>query len=504
MNSMRNPLPTQGFAARLLTTALAACAMTAVAVAEDAAPPAPFGPVPTENQLRWQKMEAYGLVCMGLNTYTGQEFGYGDESAKLFNPVKFDADKIVETYKKAGLTGLILVAKHHGGFCLWPSKYTEYSVKNSPYKNGKGDIVREFADACQRHGLKFGIYLSPWDRNHAEYARPGYVTYFRNQIQELLTNYGPIFEIWFDGANGFDGYFGGAKEHRDMDQVNYYNWPSIFKMIRELQPNTIIWDPTQVVSVPPDVRWGGNENGVADETQSSVVTQLAGGVKGSWWIPIESDVATRFSWFHHPDQNFLVKPPAELVKIYFETVGRNSTLLMSAAPDADGLIDSHDVRTLEEWGSLIKSIFAKNLALGATATASNVRGNSDRFAAVNAVSGKDGAYWATDDGVTTGELIVTLPTKSTFNVVQLQEGIALGQRVEGFAVDAWGDDGQWKEITKGTTIGYKRLLVLHKDVSTTKLRLRITQSGASPVISNLSLYESPYPILEVAGLRSRY
>ncbi len=204
--------------------------------------PEPYGPVPSENQMRWQEMEYYAFVHFSLNTYTDQSWGFGNEDVKLFNPTELDCRQWARICKEAGMKGIIITAKHHCGFCLWPSKYTEYSVKNAPWKNGKGDMVREMADACKEYGLKLGIYLSPWDRNHPDYGKPEYITYFRNQLTELLTNYGEIFEVWFDGANGGDGYYGGANETRVIDRTTYYDWKNTYKLIRKLQPNIVIWN----------------------------------------------------------------------------------------------------------------------------------------------------------------------------------------------------------------------------------------------------------------------
>ena len=230
--------------------------------------PAPFGPVPSANQMRWQEMEYYAFVHFSLNTYTDQSWGYGNEDINLFNPEKLDCRQWARICKQAGMKGIIITAKHHSGFCLWPSKYTEYSVKNAPWKNGKGDIVREMADACKEYGLKLGIYLSPWDRNHPDYGKPEYITYFRNQLTELLTNYGPIFEVWFDGANGGTGYYGGANENRKIDRTTYYDWSNTYKLIRKLQPNIVIWNDG---GDRGDLRWVGTEAGYVGETNWSLL-----------------------------------------------------------------------------------------------------------------------------------------------------------------------------------------------------------------------------------------
>ena len=243
-------------------TALAvALAMTMGANAQrKVTAPAPCGPLPNANQLRWHQLETYAFLHYSLNTYTDQEWGFGDEDPMLFNPSNLDARQWARTCKEAGMKGIILTAKHHCGFCLWPSKYTEFSVKNAPWKNGKGDVVRELADACKEYGLKFAVYLSPWDRNHAEYARPEYVTYFRNQLEELLTQYGEMFEVWFDGANGGTGYYGGANEARKIDGATYYDWPKTFEMIHQWQPKLAIWGDRA------ELRWIGTEKGYAGLT----------------------------------------------------------------------------------------------------------------------------------------------------------------------------------------------------------------------------------------------
>ncbi|MDE7117374.1 MAG: alpha-L-fucosidase, partial [Bacteroidaceae bacterium] len=226
---------------RMVTVTTMAMSLSLPAVADKVDPPQPCGPVPSENQLKWQDMEMYAFIHFSLNTYTDQEWGFGDEKPELFNPSRLDAKQWARVCKEAGMSGIIFTAKHHCGFCMWPSAYTEYSVKNAPWRGGKGDVVKEIADACREEGLKFAVYLSPWDRNHPEYGRSEYVTYFRNQLEELLTNYGDVFEVWFDGANGGDGWYGGANETRNIDRTTYYQWPETYAMIRRLQPQCLIW-----------------------------------------------------------------------------------------------------------------------------------------------------------------------------------------------------------------------------------------------------------------------
>ncbi|MCB0630765.1 MAG: alpha-L-fucosidase, partial [Lewinella sp.] len=269
-------------------------------------PPAPVLPVPDQKQLDWQELEFYAFVHFNMNTFTNMEWGFGDESPELFNPAELDCRQWAKVCKDAGMKGIILTAKHHDGFCLWPSEYTEHSVKNSPWKDGKGDVVQELADACKEYGLKLGVYLSPWDRNHADYGTPEYLTYFRNQLRELLTNYGEVFEVWFDGANGGTGYYGGANEERRVDKTTYYDWPNTYKIVRELQPHAVLFS-----DAGPDVRWVGNEDGHAFRTMWSNLMRdsvypgmpdysqkyASGQENGTHWVPGETNVSIRPGWF---------------------------------------------------------------------------------------------------------------------------------------------------------------------------------------------------------------
>ncbi|RPI19457.1 MAG: hypothetical protein EHM61_28290, partial [Acidobacteria bacterium] len=295
-------------------------------------PPKPFGAVPTDRQLRWHQLQFYGFIHFTVNTFTDKEWGYGDEPESIFNPADFDAGQIVRTAKEAGMKGLVLTCKHHDGFCLWPSEFTEHSVKNSPWRNGKGDLVRDIADACRRQGLEFGVYLSPWDRNHKDYGTPAYISYYRNQLRELLTRYGPIFEVWFDGANGGDGYYGGARETRRIDNRTYYDWDRTWSIVRELQPMACMFSDGG-----PDVRWVGNERGVAGDPCWSTMDragllpghadakQLNAGQRGGTdWLPAEVDVSIRPGWFYHSREDAAVKSPEQLVDIYYKSIGRGA------------------------------------------------------------------------------------------------------------------------------------------------------------------------------------
>jgi alpha-L-fucosidase len=457
-------------------------------------PPAPYGPLPSARQLAWQEMETIGFLHFTVNTFTDKEWGYGDEEEKLFNPTAFDADQIVSAARDAGLKQLILTAKHHDGFCLWPSQYTEHSVKHSPWQSGRGDVVKAIADACRKHGLKFGVYLSPWDRNHKDYGRPEYLTYFRNQLRELLTNYGPIGEVWFDGANGGDGYYGGARERRSIDNKTYYDWTNTWSIVRELQPGACMFSDGG-----PDVRWVGNERGVAGETcwatlnAASFLPGVAdskrlnrGDRPGTHWMPAECDVSIRPGWFYHQSEDGKVKTPQQLVELYYKSVGRGAVLLLNLPPDRRGRIHEHDAKSLREFRRILDATFARDLANRAKVVASNTRGRDGRFAPKHLTDGRRETYWATDDGAANPEVILELGKPATFNVVRLREYLPLGQRIEAFALDQW-QDGRWVEFATGTSIGNCRL-VRGESVTTDKVRLRIVKSPVCPALSELGLF----------------
>jgi len=461
-------------------------------------PPKPYGPTPSTRQLRWHEMEFYGFLHFTVNTFTDKEWGYGDESSSIFNPTDFNAEQIVSTAAAAGMKGLILTCKHHDGFCLWPSKYTEHSVKNSPWRNGQGDVVKEIATACRKYGLKFGVYLSPWDRNRKDYGRPEYLDYYRNQLRELLTLYGPVFEIFFDGANGGDGYYGGAREKRTIDRDTYYDWPTTWDLVRSLQPDTCLFS-----DAGPDVRWVGNERGIAGDPLWSTLNKVdfapgradearlnRGDRPGSDWVPAECDVSIRPGWFYHAKEDGRVKSGATLVDLYYASVGRGGSFLLNLAPDRRGQIADPDVISLREFRRILDATFKQDYAQNARVSASNTRGSGDRrFSPRNVIDGKRNTYWATDDSIKTPELTIDLGRERTFNVVRLREYLPLGQRVEAFALDIW-KDNKWQEFATGTSIGNCKL-VRGKPVTTTKVRLRITQAPVCPAISELSLYAEP-------------
>lgn len=463
----------------------------------DVLPPSPVLPVPTHHQLEWQKKELFAFVHFTVNTFTGKEWGYGDENPDIFDPVYFNPDQWANVLKGAGFKGAILTAKHHDGFCLWPSRYTEHSVRSISWKNGKGDVVRDFRDACLQHGLEFGIYLSPWDRNRADYASPAYVEYYKNQLKELISSYGPIFEIWFDGANGGDGYYGGAREMRKIDDKVYYNWPETFKIVRSYNPKTIIRGDARSSA---DSRWCGNEKGYIGETNWNMVDPdmlLAlggdrikilntGDENGAIWMPAEVDVSIRPGWFYHESEDSLVKTPDELFDIYLNSIGRGSPLLLNIAPDKRGLIPAPDVQSLLLWKKKMDKVFANNHAPAAKVTVDSYRGKSSQFSAANLTDGNKETYWATDDKITSGSIELDFEGPKMIEYVLLQEYVKLGQRVKSFNIEVL-QNGKWEMVANATTIGYKRIIRINP-VETEKVRITITGAKACLVISNLEIY----------------
>lgn len=454
-----------------------------------------FGPVPSENQMRWQEMEYYAFVHLSVNTYTDMAWGFGNEDPKIFNPTDLDCRQWARIAKESGMKGIILTAKHHSGFCLWPSKYTEYSVKNSPWKNGKGDIVREMADACKEYGLKLGIYLSPWDRNHPDYGKPEYITYFRNQLKELLTNYGEIFEVWFDGANGGDGYYGGANETRRINRDTYYDWANTYKLVRELQPEIVIWNDN---GDRADLRWVGTEAGYVGKTNWSLLNatgkvtedMLRHGVEnGDAWVPGEVNTSIRPEWFYHKREDSKVKTLPDLMTIYYNSIGRNGTLLLNFPIMPNGLIHQKDEKAVLDFAEEVKKVFAVNLAKNAKVEVSNTIENNPDLKVANVIDNDKNSYWTTDDNVKSASLIISFDKPTVFNRFLVQEYIKLGQRVKSFKLEA-NINGTWKELATETTIGYKRILCF-PTVETTKLRFTILDAKSSPLISNIGIYNAP-------------
>lgn len=454
--------------------------------------------VPSPRQRRWQELELTGFLHFGINTFTGKEWGDGGEDPRLFNPTQLDARQWVRSCKEAGIRQVILTAKHHDGFCLWPSKYTEHSVENSPWKGGKGDVVKEVADACREYGVGFGVYLSPWDRNFKWFGDSArYNDYFVNQLTELLTNYGRVDEVWFDGANGEGP--NGKKQVYDFNR-----W---YRLIRRLQPGAVI------AVMGPDVRWVGTESGYGRETEWSVVpidTQVPEGIaarsqkeagfapanmmaddlgsrarivnaKRLVWYPAEVDVSIRPGWFYHQAEDGKVKSPATLMDIYFSSVGRNGVLLLNIPPDTRGLIAEPDLKSLREWKRLRQQTFTVNHLKGATVVSPN--GTNGKAL----LDGRPSTSWTTRGGDTAAVIEFYMKSPQVVDVVSLQEDLGVGQRIEKFVVE-YRMGEEWKVLTEGTTVGYKRLLRF-APVRVNAVRLRILSSRLNPALAEVGLYK---------------
>jgi len=477
----------------VLASGLVASAAPAFAQ-KGAGAPAPYGALPSARQWRWHQREQYAFIHFAMNTFTDKEWGYGDEDPKMFNPSDFSADQIVGAAKAGNLKGIILTAKHHDGFCLWPTRLTEHCIRNSPYKNGQGDIVREMSDACKRAGLAFGIYLSPWDRNRADYGRPSYVDYFRKQVVELCTGYGELFEFWFDGANGGDGYYGGARETRQIDAPKYYNWPSIIALVHQHQPMACTFDP-----LGADIRWVGNEDGVAGDpcwptmpNHPYVQSEGNSGVRGGalWW-PAETNTSIRPGWFYHADEDSKVRSPENLVGYFDTSIARGTNMNLNLPPDRRGRIPDQDVKILKSFGDAIRASFATDLAQGAVASASHVRGKG--YEAAKVLDGQRDTYWSTPDGVTAPSLTLDLPPGRSFDLIRIREYLPLGVRVTRFAVDAE-VNGAWQQLAEHECISAQRIIRLPAPVTAKRIRLRIVDAPVCPAISEVSLFKSVAPV----------
>ena len=432
-------------------------------------------PTPSKDQIKLQDMEMYAFLHYSLNTYTDQEWGFGNEDVSLFNPSNLDTRQWVRTCKAAGMKGVIFTAKHHCGFCMWPSEYTDYSVKSSPWKNGKGDVVRELADACKEYGLKFAVYLSPWDRNHPEYGKPEYVTYFRNQLRELLTNYGDVFEVWFDGANGGSGWYGGANETRTIDRLSYYQWDDTYKMIRELQPHCVIWNDG--ANRRGDLRWVGTEAGNIGQRNWSMMSSTKdpewgdlhyGMEDGDVWCPGETNTSIRPGWFYHTTEDAHVKSLSKLMDTYYKSVGRNSTLLLNFPIMPNGLISPIDSVRGTVFANMVHTIFDHDLAKGIKPK-------------------KEGD----------NTLVLNFKRPTTFNRFMACEDIRRGQRVKAFKLEAF-VDGEWVPLKDELadsgdgleTIGRKRIICF-PEVTATRLRMTITDTKATPIITRMGVFHAP-------------
>jgi len=440
--------------------------------------------VPSPQQVAWQEMEYTCFCHFGVNTFTDREWGDGKEDEKLFNPTQFDARQWARTACDAGMKMIILTCKHHDGFCLWPSKYTEHSVKNSPYKNGEGDIVREVSDACREFGLRFGVYLSPWDRHEKTYGSEAYNDFYKKQLTELLTQYGEITEVWWDGACGE-----GPNGKRQV-----YDWKGYTEVVRRLQPNALIF------GMGPDIRWVGNESGLARESEWSVLPKKGAGdqmaadlgnkeylvdAEELVWYPAECDVSIRPGWFYHPSQDDKVKSLEHLLDIYYRSVGRNSVLLLNVPPDRRGLFHENDAARLKELRAVLDETFKTNLAAGKPVSADDTR---DGFSPAAITDGKQDTCWTTPRDVIAASFEVDLGGPTTFDRAMLQEMITKGQRVEQFKLEAR-VGGRWQDVANATTIGYKRLLRFPQ-VTADRVRVTILDSRDCPMIREIGLYRA--------------
>ena len=435
-------------------------------------------------------MEYYAFIHFNMNTFTNMEWGYGDESPTTFNPSELDTDQWARIIKESGMKGIIITAKHHDGFSLWPSKYTEHSVKNSSWKNGKGDLIKDLEKSCKKYDLKLGIYLSPWDRNHPDYGTENYITYFRNQLTELLTNYGEIFEVWFDGANGGNGYYGGANEIRKVDKKTYYDWSNTHKIIRKLQPNAVVFS-----DAGPDVRWVGNEKGYANKTTWSNIYRdsLYGGMPdynkfssgqelGTHFIPTETDVSIRPGWYYHPEEDGKVKSLDKLVDIYFNSIGLNSSLLLNIPVDTRGLIHENDSERMLELGEFLKNTFNKNLLEESKILFNN------KSRPINKIIDKNINTFSPFKSNNNNVIKITLENEKLVDIFEISENINLGQRIKEFIFEIKVNE-KWIIIEKGTTVGTKRLIKF-RPLIVKDLRFTIVYSKERPLVSELGLYKS--------------
>ena len=450
--------------------------------------------VPTPQQVEYQQMEFIGFVHFTVNTFTDREWGFGDESPHIFNPTQFDANQWAAVAAEVGMKELILTAKHHDGFSLWPSRYTEHSVRNSPWRDGAGDIVAELFAASKDHGMKVGLYLSPWDRNHADYGTPAYLEYYRNQLRELLTDYGEVTEIWVDGANGGTGFYGGANEERRIDRETYYEWGETFALVKSLQPGTLIFSDGG-----PDIRWIGNEHGFAGETNWSMLNTdgvvigaadqaylNSGDPNGRDWVIPLCDTSIRPGWFYHADQDDQVKTPQELLDVYYRSVGRNCVLLLNVPPDRRGLFHEIDVAVLREFHRILQETFAVNLAANKVVEADNHRSGNEYFSPSNIVDDDLDSYWATDDGLRQATLEIDLGEPTYFDRIMLQEPIRFGQRIAAFTIEARVQN-EWMQLAAATTVGHKRLLRID-GVEADRVRIVIKEANNVPALSNFGLF----------------
>ncbi|MES2827970.1 MAG: alpha-L-fucosidase [Bacteroidota bacterium] len=448
--------------------------------------PAPYGALPTKYQLEWQDMETYMFIHFGPNTFTDKEWGHGDEDPKVFNPKKLDARQWVRTAKAAGMKGIIITAKHHDGFALYPSKYSTHTVRESAWKDGKGDVLKELSAACKEYGVKFGVYLSPWDRNHPKYGTSEYNQIFANMLEEVHTQYGPVFEQWFDGAKG------------EGEKSQTYDFPLFNSIVYKHNPQAIIFS-----DVGPGTRWMGNEDGIVGETNWSTLNADGfgpgadapprkslneGDFKGKYWLPAEVDVSIRPGWFYSPSTDNKVKSLKQLVSIYQTSVGRNGNLLLNVPVDRDGLIHVADSTRLMEFRKYLDAAYKNDLAKGKKVTANGLS-RGKLFSPMNLTDGKPNTYWAPPDGMKNSWLTLDLGKQTEINQIILQENLKLGQRVREFSIMYW-DGKAYREVASQTTIGHKRIISF-PTLKTSRLKVYFSETQVAPALSNISVYKVP-------------
>lgn len=465
---------------KLLSVCCIATLLLSCKTQKDAVVPADVV-TPSPQQVKWQQMEYYMFIHFGPNTFTDMEWGHGDEDPRVFNPTALDAGQWARIAKQAGMKGIIVTAKHHDGFCLWPSKFSEHTVRESSWKNGNGDVLKELSEACREYGLKMGVYLSPWDRNHPAYGTPEYNGVFVNMLNEVLTGYGEMFEVWFDGANG--------EGPNGKKQV--YDWDLFNGTVYKHQPDAVIFS-----DVGPGCRWIGNENGTAGETNWSMLNTAGfepgakaperkalneGEPDGKNWVPGEADVSIRPGWFYSPSTDNKVKSLEQLLDIYYSSVGRNANLLLNVPVNREGLIHPNDSARLMELRHVLDETFNTNLARDAKISGASKKLTDNDF----------DTFWSPGKTVSTASFTAELGEITEFDRLELQEYIPHGQRVSSFSVEIWDEELQdFRELDRQTTIGYKRILRFPA-VKTSRVRVNILDSKPGPVLSGFALYKAP-------------
>ncbi len=475
--------------------------VTDAARADDVVAPPPILPTPSARQVAWHERGMYAFVHFNMNTFTDMEWGHGDETPATFHPTEMDTDQWCRVFKDAGMTGVIITAKHHDGFCLWPSAHTEHDVEASGWRDGKGDVLRDLSESCRRFGLDFGVYLSPWDRNHPLYGTgDAYNEFFAAQLREVLTDYGPVFEVWFDGVNGEGP--NGSRQVYDFD---------LFRdVVRELQPDACIFS-----DAGPDVRWIGNERGIVGETNWNLLRRNEfhpgipgrnrelneGQVDGTHWVPGEADVSIRPGWYHHDSQVDQVKNLEQLLEIWYGSIGRGANLLLNFPVDRRGLVHENDAEAVLGLRAAIDSIVAGDLARDRPATSEQSRiGGEGRFDAATTVDGDPSTYWAAEDGASTGTIEIALARPSPVDHVDIGEHLPLGQRVKSFSVQCRTVDG-WTTVARGTTIGNRRI-VSFPAVMANRIRVVVEDARATPTISHIRVHSGPPRVEIVASEQS--